>query len=49
MIIEILGRRPTSQEIDSLGKYPYRYYKQKFGGIKKSFYALADRVANNAL
>jgi hypothetical protein len=48
-IIESLGRNPSPQEIDTLGKYPFKYYSQKFGGIKKSLAFLARRLATTGL
>jgi hypothetical protein len=48
-IIQKLGRKPKPQEINELGKYPLKHYRLRFGSAKKSFAALADRLANNVL
>jgi Homing endonuclease associated repeat len=39
-----LGRNPTMQELDHISKYPYKYYKRRFGSIKKSLDALAESI-----
>jgi Homing endonuclease associated repeat len=43
-IIEKLGKKPTRHNIDELGKYPFKYYKYKFGSVKNSLVALSDRL-----
>ena len=43
-IINELGRNPLPFEIETIGKYPYRYYVQRFGGVKKSLLALAESL-----
>ena len=41
-IIETLGRNPSAQEMENIGKYPYRYYINRFGGVKKCLSVLAE-------
>ena len=43
-IIETLGRNPSAQEIENIGKFPYRYYINRFGGVKKCLSALAESM-----
>lgn len=40
-IVETLGRDPSAQEMENIGKYPYRYYINRFGGVKKCLSVLA--------
>ena len=43
-IITVLGRNPKPREIEKIGKYPYRYYLQRFGGVSKSLTALGESL-----
>lgn len=48
-IIKKLGKNPFPREIEKIGKYPSIYYVKRFGSIKKSLSALADRFETASL